>query len=44
MAQAQAYYTPTEDALGFIAANLEKGLQSEHIGLKVKEKVANGSL
>lgn len=44
MAQAQAYYTPMEDTLDFIAADLEKGLQSEYIGkrigLKVKEKAS----
>jgi hypothetical protein len=42
MAQAQAYYTPMEDCLDFISADLEKGLKSEYVGkrvgLKVKEK------
>lgn len=40
MAQAQSYYAVLENCVDFIAADLEKGLESEWIGKRVgvKEK------
>jgi hypothetical protein len=38
MAQAQSYYSVLENCVDFIAADLEKGLESEWIGKRVAVK------
>ena len=38
MAQAQSYYAVLENCVDFIAADLEKGLQSEWVGKRVSVK------